>query len=82
MQVFFVEFLKPHWQGFMAASRVKSHGAGFEAVRERIVASIGCRRATRFFFENSGSSSKNKIPLCASESSPGCEDLSVPMRVV
>jgi site-specific DNA recombinase len=61
-------------QGFMAAISWKRAGKSARRAALDIVicpVSSGSRRASRAALGNSGSSSRNKTPLCASEISPG-----------
>ena len=65
---------KPQGQGFIAATRVNELGYVSEPATREIVtfpSSKGWRRASITSLLNSGSSSKNKTPLCASDISPG-----------
>ena len=61
--------------GFMEATNMKLAGNSTEhlALDTMIVlSSSGCRITSRTDLLNSGSSSRNKTPLCANEISPGC----------
>lgn len=70
-------------QGFIAATSMTRAGyVSDRSEREMVTlpSSIGCRRTSRTFFLNSGSSSRNRTPLCASETSPGFGVVPPPIR--
>src|SRR3989338_4855135 len=64
----------PHGQGFIAATSIKFDGKIAEPLAreiETMLSSSGWRRDSITLFSNSGNSSRNKTPLCASVTSPG-----------
>lgn len=66
--------LATHAQGLEAATRIKLAGKLSELAARAMVtlpSSKGWRRPSRIFFLNSASSSKNRIPRWAKETSPG-----------
>ena len=65
----------PQGQGFIAAITKQEQGyVTLIAALVRVIfpSSIGCLKSSLTSRLNSGSSSKNKTPLCAIEISPGC----------
>jgi hypothetical protein len=65
---------QPHGHGFIAATSWKRAGyCAWYAAREIVMwpVSSGSRRASSALRGNSGSSSRNRTPACASEISPG-----------
>ena len=73
----------PHGQGFIAATNIKEAGNSTEYCDRDMVtqrSSSGCRITSSTCRLNSGSSSRNSTPLCASEISPGCGCVPPPTR--
>src|SRR3990167_6612922 len=74
MQAFFLLPELPQGQGFIAATRIKFEGkiaVPLAREIETILSSSGWRRDSITLFSNSGNSSRNRTPLCASVTSPG-----------
>ena len=66
----------------MAATRVKLAGySTLYLARETMIflSSSGCRSTSSTLRPNSGSSSRNSTPLCASDTSPGWGDCPPPI---
>src|SRR5262245_22866167 len=65
---------KPHGQGFIAAASMNRDG-NVNDIEARLIVTLpsssGCLNTSSTFLSNSGSSSKNNNPLCASDTSPG-----------
>src|SRR3989338_7510332 len=82
MQAFCLLPVFPQGQGFMAATRIKLEGKMAVPLAreiETILSSKGWRRDSITLFSNSGNSSKNKTPRCASVTSPGFGYVPPPM---
>ena len=74
---------KPQGQGFMAATSMKVGRIGHGGLAREMVtwpSSMGCRRTSRTFFLNSGSSSRKRTPLWARLTSPGLGFCPPPIR--
>src|SRR3989344_4301374 len=74
IQVFCLLPAFPQGQGFIAATNMKLEGKTAEPLAreiETILSSSGWRRDSITLFSNSGNSSRNKTPRCASVTSPG-----------
>src|SRR3989344_216927 len=82
MQAFFLFPAFPHGQGFIAATNIKFDGKTAEPFAreiETMLSSSGWRSDSKTLFSNSGNSSKNKTPRCASVTSPGLGYVPPPM---